>query len=90
MAITSKKINLSQLDAELGSHGLIADFNDEANKIILPADGSSVTEDQLDKAIKAHVAGPSDEEIRLANKESGMAKLRELGLTTDQLNALLS
>ena len=34
MAITSKKINLEQLDAQLGGKGLIADFNDNDKKLI--------------------------------------------------------
>ena len=40
MAITSKEINLSQLDNELGGQGLIANFEDLDNKIIKPADNS--------------------------------------------------
>ena len=34
MITTSKKINLEQLDKELGSKGLCSDFNDPKNKII--------------------------------------------------------
>ena len=53
MAITSKKINLTQLDKELGGHGLIADFTDEKKKLILPAENSFVTDDEIAEAIKA-------------------------------------
>ena len=35
MAITSKEINLAQLDQELGSQGLCGDFNDPKKKIII-------------------------------------------------------
>jgi len=90
MATTSKKINLDQLDAELGNQGLCSDFNDDKKKIIIPADNSTITEAQLEAAIKAHVALPSNEEIRVLNREQGIAKLKELGLTDDQITALLN
>ena len=90
MAITNKAINLLQLDKELGSKGLNGDFNDPENKIILSADGSDVTEAQLEAAIAAHVARPTDREIQVLNKQQGIAKLKELGLTEDQITALLS
>jgi hypothetical protein len=90
MAITSKEINLTQLDQELGSKGLVADFNDPNNKIIKPADNSTVTEAQLESAITAHIAQPSEEEIRVLNRQEGIAKLKELGFTDDQITALLS
>ena len=88
MATTSKKINLSQLDKELGSHGLIADFNDDKKKIILPADSSPITDDEISEAIKKHVAEPSAEEIHYLNLEQGIAKLKELGFTDEQIKAL--
>ena len=56
MAITSKEINLVQLDQELGGQGLCGDFNDSVNKIIKPADNSTVTEAELEVAIEAHIA----------------------------------
>jgi len=89
MAITSKKINLAQLDQELGSKGLIADFNDPENKLIKPADGSDVTEAQLEAAIAAHIAGPTEAEVIQLNRQEGIAKLKELGFTDDQITALL-
>jgi hypothetical protein len=89
MAITSKEINLAQLDQELGGQGLCADFNDSKKKIITVADNSNVTEEQLEAAIKVHVAGPTEQEIRLLNRQEGIAKLKELGLTDDQISALL-
>jgi hypothetical protein len=89
MATTNKLINLKQLDQELGGYGLCGDFNDEKNKIIVAAENSPVTEEQLILAIKNHVAQPSDEEIRILNREQGIAKLKELGFTEEQINALL-
>ena len=90
MAITSKKINLVQLDEELGGKGLIADFNDDKKKIILPAENSDVTEEELQAAIEAHEAKPTTEEIRYLNRQQGIAKLKELGFTDEQITALLN
>ena len=89
MAITSKEINLEQLDNELGSQGLVADFNDANNKVIKPADNSTITEAQLDAAITAHIAGPTKAQITQLNREQGLAKLKELGFTDAQISALL-
>jgi hypothetical protein len=90
MAITSKDINLEQLDKELGGQGLCADFNDAKKKVIVPADNSTITEDELKAAITAHVAGPTEAEVTQLNKEQGLAKLKELGFTDAQITALLS
>ena len=89
MAITSKKINLYQLDTELGNKGLVADFNDANNKIIKPADDSTVTEVELEAAIEAHIAGPTEQEVRVLNRQQGIVKLNELGFTNEQITALL-
>jgi transcriptional regulator of heat shock response len=90
MAITNKKINLVQLDEELGSQGLIADFNDPENKIIKAADNANYTEAQIEAAIEAHIAGPTQQEIYALNREQGIEKMRELGFTEDQITALIS
>ena len=82
MAITSKEINLSQLDKELGSKGLVADFNDADKKLILPADESDVTEAQLEAGIAAHIALP-DPEPTVADK------LARVGLSVDEIKAAL-
>jgi hypothetical protein len=82
MAITSKDINLSQLDKELGSKGLIADFNDDKKKLILPSDESDLTEAQLEAGIAAHVALP-DPELTVADK------LAKVGLTVNEIKAAL-
>jgi hypothetical protein len=89
MAITSKEINLFQLDQELGGQGLNGDFNDPKKKLIVPADNSTVTEAELEAAIKAHVAGPDQRQIKELNRQQGLAKLKELGFTDDQISALL-
>lgn len=63
MAITSKEINLWQLDQELGGQGLVADFNDPNNKLIKPADNSTITEEELEAAIEAHIAATEEETL---------------------------
>ena len=90
MAITSKEINIEQLDQELGQQGLCFDFNDSKKKVIVPAENSTVTEDELKDAIAAHVAGPTQDQIIKLNREQGLAKLKELGFTDDQIFALLN
>jgi len=90
MAITSKEINFNQLDRELGSEGLCWDDNDPTAKIIKPADNSTITEEELEAAIEAHIAGPTDYEIRVLNRQQGLAKLKELGFTDDEITALIS
>ncbi len=89
MAITSKEINLSQLDKELGNRGLCANFNDPKKKLIVPAENSTITEIELEAAIESHVAGPTTAQITQLNREQGLAKLKELGFTDDQISALL-
>jgi hypothetical protein len=85
MAITSKEINLKQLDTELGGQGLVADFNDSVNKIIKPADNSTVTETQLETAIAAHIA-IDEAEAKAATRQ---ALLTRLGITEDEAQLLL-
>lgn len=89
MAITSKEINLTQLNNELGGQGLCGDFNDPKKKIIITAENSTVTEDELKNAIAAHVAQPDEFQVRQLNREQGLAKLKELGFTDDQIAALI-
>jgi hypothetical protein len=90
MIITSKEINLLQLDKELGGQGLCADFNDPKKKVIMPASGSSVTKTELENAIKAHIAQPDEMAVRQLNREQGLSKLKEFGCTDDQISALLN
>lgn len=85
MAITSKKINLAQLDKELGNKGLVGDFTDPNNKIISPADNSDISERELELAIDKHNA--IDEiAIKLASRQ---AVLDRLGLTEEEARLLL-
>jgi hypothetical protein len=79
--ITNKNINLLQLDKEIGSFGLCIDQNDVNNKIITTADESTVTQDQLEKAVKDHVA--------VEDVVSIEDKLATVGLTIGDLKAAL-
>ena len=74
---TTKEINLSQLDAELGGHGLCG-----SDIEVVAVEGSPVTEGQLAAAIKAHKAvwPPTREEIITA-AISGATSLDELKST---------
>jgi hypothetical protein len=86
MAITSKEINLSQLSQELGGKGLIANFDDADNKLILPADDVTLTEKQLSDAIAAHVA--VDEQASKVSEKAAL--LTKLGITAEEAKLLLS
>jgi hypothetical protein len=82
MITTNKKINLIQLDNELGNFGLCMDDNNLENKIIKTADNSPVTDDELNSAISAHIAKPEVE-------PTIDAKLAMVGLNLDDLKAAL-
>ena len=86
MAITAKEINLTQLTKELGGRGLVADFNDPKKKIILPAENSGITEEELESAIAAHIAGKDEKEII---KEKRAELLERLGITEEEAKLLL-
>lgn len=86
MAITSKEINLAQLDKELGGKGLNGDFNDPAKKLILPTENSDVTEAELKAAIDAHIAV---DDLAVA-ASARTALLAKLGITADEAKLLLS
>jgi hypothetical protein len=85
MAITSKEINLTQLDKELGGKGLIADFNDSKKKLILPSENSNLTEEELEAGIAAHVAIDN----MAAVKAERLALLARLGITEEEAKLLL-
>jgi hypothetical protein len=85
MAITSKKINLGQLSAELGDKGLIADFTDPKKKLILPADGVELNDAELELAIDAHIA--IDEAEAKATQKAAL--LERLGITEAEARLLL-
>ena len=80
---TTKKINLAQLDTELGGYGL-----NGAVGLVQVVEGSPVTEAELAAAIEAHVYVDPDAE-RLAVRESVMAKLAALGLSVDEVAAIV-
>lgn len=86
MAITSKEINLMQLDKELGGHGLICNFGNPVEKLILAAGESPVTEKELENAISKHIA-VDEEAIRALAKA---LVLNRLGITADEAKLLLS
>ena len=85
MAITSKEINLAQLDKELGSKGLIANLNDSKKKLILPSENSDLTEEELEAGIAAHVA--LDDAAQKAGNRAAL--LSQLGITEEQAKLLL-
>ncbi len=85
MAITNKEINLAQLDQELGGHGLIADFNDSKKKLILPAENSPVTDEEIQTAIVSHVATDTN----ALRAKARQAILDRLGLTAEEAAILL-
>ena len=80
---TTKEINLAQLDTELGGYGL-----NGAGGLVQVVEGSPVTEAELAAAIEAHVYVDPDAE-RLAVRESVMAKLAALGLSVDEVAAIV-
>ena len=93
MATTSKKINLEQLDKELGGFGLIADFNNPKEKLISPAEESQISEDELEEAISNHIAVDWEAELAAkaaANAAEKAALLQRLGITADEAKLLLS
>jgi len=81
MAITSKEININQLNKELGLKGLVFNLNDPENKIILPAENSGLTEAELEAAIDAHIA--------IFKQITIEEKLASVGLNLDDLKAAL-
>lgn len=86
MITTTKKINLAQLDAELNANGLSMESINGLHTIT--ALDETITDKQLQAAVDAHDALPTDAEKVAAAKEAAQAKLAALGLTTDDLKAL--
>lgn len=79
---TSKEINLTQLDQELGGFGLCMNEENPNEKIIGVAEGSSLTLAQLEAGIEAHKA--VFEQLTIAEK------LASVGLSIDELKAALA
>ena len=80
---TTKQVNLTQLDDELGGYGL-----NGAEGIVQACEGSPVTEAELSAAILAHIYVDPDAE-RLAARESAMAKLAALGLNINEIETIV-
>jgi hypothetical protein len=79
--ITNKEINLTQLDQFLNRHGLCINDNDSLNKIIATADGSPVTQEELEIAISNHIAVFTEPTIA--------DKLASVGLSIEELKQAL-
>jgi hypothetical protein len=78
--LTTKKINLAQLDAELKAGGLSMDSLNGTNTIT--ANDPKITDAQLQAAVDAHVAKPNPEPT--INE-----KLESVGLSVADLKAAL-
>jgi len=79
----TKEIDLAQLDAELGGHGLCGSDTE-----IVSVEGSPVTQEQLLSAVKAHVYVDADA-VKVAARESAMSKLAALGLSVSEVEAIV-
>ena len=95
MAILSVEVDLEKLDQALNGKGLVADFNDSKKKIVLPAEGSDVTDEQIvEMAISQEAEVIADRKAAKAKEESDAAMkaalLQRLGITTDEAKLLLS
>jgi hypothetical protein len=95
MAILSVEIDLYMLDQALGGKGLVADFNDPNNKIVLPAEGSNVTDDQIVEMAESLetqvIANRAAKKLEDEQKQVTRAALLErLGITADEAKLLLS
>lgn len=81
---TTKAINLAQLDAETGGHGLCG-----AEGEVVACEGSPLTESQLTAAIKAHTAVmPPTAEETAANAAAAIAHAKSLGFTDAMITAM--
>ena len=81
---TTKPINLAQLDAETGGHGLCG-----ADGEVVACEGSPLTEGQLTAAIKAHTAvmPPTAEQVA-QNTADAIAHAKSLGFTDAMISAM--
>lgn len=81
---TTKAINLAQLDAETGGHGLCG-----AEGEVVACEGSPLTEAQLTAAIKVHTAVmPPTTEETAANAAAAIAHAKSLGFTDAMITAM--
>lgn len=79
---TSKEINLTQLDKELGAMGLCMNEENEQEKVIGIAEGSSLTLAELKTGIANHKA--------VYLQATLAEKLAIIGLDIDELKAALA
>lgn len=86
MIKVNKKINLEQLDKELGANGLVASLDDnyEVTAVGL-ASNSTISENDLVVGIEAHKAIDSNAEAATQRQ----ALLAKLGITEDEAKLLL-
>ena len=85
---TLKKIDLAVLDQELGGHGLCGSETE-----IVAIEGSPITKTQLESAIELHVYVDVEAErlaARVALRASAEAKLAKLGLSIEEITAVLT
>lgn len=82
MIKVNKKINLEQLDKELGANGLVASMDDDNQVIAVGlASNSTITKDELADGIKAHKA--------VFTQPSVAQKLQDAGISIDELKVAL-
>ena len=81
---TTKAINLAQLDAETGGHGLCG-----AKGEVVAVEGSPLTEEQLKAAIAKHKAVmPPTPEEQAQNAADAIAHAKSLGFTDAMISAM--
>jgi hypothetical protein len=81
---TSKAINLAQLDAETGGHGLCGEEG-----VVVAVGGSPITEEQLKAAIVKHKAVlPPTPEEQAQNAAAAIAHAKSLGFTDEMISAM--
>ena len=81
---TTKTINLAQLDAETGGHGLCA-----GDGVVVAIEGSPLTEEQLKAGIAKHKAVmPPTPEEQAQNAADAIAHAKSLGFTDAMISAM--
>ena len=81
---TTKAINLAQLDAETGGHGLSG-----GDGVVVAIEGSPLTEEQLKGAIAKHKAVmPPTAEEQAQNAADAIAHAKSLGFTDAMISAM--
>lgn len=82
MIKVNKKINLEQLDKELGANGLVASMDNDNQVIAVGlASNSTITQEQLADGIKTHKA--------VFTEPTVAEKLQDAGISIDELKTAL-